>query len=123
MKKVNLICIGCPLGCPLTVEMEDNNVISVQGATCKNGENYAIKEVTDPRRIVTSTVPVKNGSLPAVSVKTEKDIPKGKIFRCIEQLKSIELEAPVKIGQIVCADIASTGVAVVATKNIEKVGI
>ena len=123
MKKVNLICIGCPLGCPLTVEMEDNNVISVQGATCKNGENYAIKDFTEHRASETGAEADAPGSLPVVSVKTEKDIPKGKIFRCIEQLKSIELEAPVKIGQIVCADIASTGVAVVATKNIEKVGI
>lgn len=121
MEKINLICIGCPLGCPLTVETEKGKVIAVQGATCKNGENYAVKEVTDPRRIVTSTVPVKNGTLPVVSVKTEKDIPKGKIFQCIQELKGIEVEAPIKIGQIICADIASTGVALVATKNIAKI--
>ena len=78
-----LICIGCPLGCPLTVEMKGTEVVSVTGNTCPNGDRYARKEVTDPRRTVTSTVRVLGGSLPVVSVKTAQDIPKNKIFDCI----------------------------------------
>ena len=58
MEEKNLICIGCPMGCPLTVKMEHGEVVSVTGNTCKRGDIYARKEVTNPTRIVTSTVRV-----------------------------------------------------------------
>ena len=83
MEKRNLTCIGCPMGCALEVEMNGEEVVSVTGNTCKKGAEYAAKEVKDPTRIVTSTVRVKDGSMPVVSVKTAKDIPKGKIFACV----------------------------------------
>lgn len=76
MEKRNLTCIGCPMGCALLVEMDGKEIISVTGNTCKKGAEYAVKEVTDPTRIVTTTVRVKNGSMPVVSVKTAQDIPK-----------------------------------------------
>ena len=57
MEKRELICIGCPLGCPLTVTMEGEQ-ITVAGNTCKRGEIYAKKEVTNPTRVVISTVSV-----------------------------------------------------------------
>ena len=118
MNTVNLICIGCPLGCPLTVEMEGNEVKSVAGNTCPRGEAYAKKELTNPTRIVTSTVRVAGGKLAMVSVKTESDIPKGKIFDCVKALKDIEVIAPVKIGDVIVENVAGTGVNVIATKNV-----
>lgn len=118
MKTVNLICIGCPLGCPLTVEMEGNEVKSVSGNTCPRGDAYAKKELTNPTRIVTSTVRVVGGKLAMVSVKTASDIPKGKIFECVKALKDVEMIAPVKIGDVVLENVAGTGVNVIATKNV-----
>ena len=56
MEKRELICIGCPMGCPLTVQLEDGEILSITGQTCKRGEVYARNEVTNPTRIVTSTV-------------------------------------------------------------------
>ena len=120
-KKIELTCIGCPMGCPLIVTMEDGAVASVTGNTCPRGDAYARKEVTAPTRIVTSTVRVTGGTLPAVSVKTAGDIPKGKIFDCVRALKDIAVPAPVSIGQVIVPDVAGTGVAIVATKNIDKV--
>ena len=118
MKKVNLICIGCPLGCPLEVEMEGAEVLTVTGNTCKNGEKYARKELTNPTRIVTSTVRVSGGALSMVSVKTASDIPKGKIFDCVRELRAIDLTAPVAIGDVVIENVCDTGVAIIATKNV-----
>ena len=118
MSTVNLICIGCPLGCPLTVEMEGNEVKSVAGNTCPRGDAYAKKELTNPTRIVTSTVRVAGGKLAMVSVKTQSDIPKDKIFDCVKALKDVELVAPVKIGDVVVENVAGTGVNVIATKNV-----
>ena len=118
MKTVNLICIGCPLGCPLTVEMEGSEVKAVSGNTCPRGDAYARKELTNPTRIVTSTVRVAGGKLAMVSVKTASDIPKGKIFDCVKALKGVEVKAPVKIGDVIVENVAGTGVNIIATKNV-----
>ena len=118
MNTVNLICIGCPLGCPLTVEMEGAEVKSVSGNTCPRGDAYARKELTNPTRIVTSTVRVTGGTLGMVSVKTSADIPKGKIFDCVKELQAIDIPAPVAIGDVIIADVCGTGVSIVATKNV-----
>lgn len=118
MEKRNLICIGCPMGCPLVVTMDHGEVVSVEGNTCKRGAVYGKKEVTNPTRIVTSTVRVTGGSISVVSVKTREDIPKEKIFDCIKALQEIEVAAPVNIGDVILRDVAGTGVDVVATKNV-----
>ena len=121
MERKELICIGCPLGCNLTVEMDGGQVVCVTGNTCKRGDAYARKELTDPRRIVTSTVPVAGGNLPVVSVKTASDIPKGKIRECLCALKGVTLTAPVQIGDVIVENVADTGVDVIATKSISAV--
>lgn len=118
MEVRELICIGCPLGCPVTVTMDNGEVVGVKGNTCKRGDIYARKEVTNPTRIVTSTVKVKGGSLAMVSVKTQSDIPKGKIFECVRALKGIEVQAPVRIGDVILTDAAGTGVDIIATKEV-----
>lgn len=119
MEVRNLICINCPLGCALTVETENGQIVSVSGNTCKKGDIYARKEVTAPTRIVTSTVRVTGGAADMVSVKTKTDIPKDKIFECVRALKDIEVSAPVHIGDVILRDAAGTGVDIVATKNVE----
>lgn len=121
MGKKELICIGCPLGCMITVSIEKNEVISVEGNTCIRGDKYARREVTNPTRIVTSSVIVKNGDMPLVSVKTKEDVPKSKIKECIRLLKNIEVEAPVHIGDIILQNVADTGVSIVATRNVEHI--
>lgn len=113
----DLTCIGCPIGCMMQVSLEGSQVIAVTGNTCIRGEEYAHKELTNPTRIVTSTVPVLKGSIPIISVKTQSDIPKSKIFECMKELKQCTVTAPVKIGDIIKANIAGTGVNIVATKE------
>ncbi|MDE6663544.1 MAG: DUF1667 domain-containing protein [Lachnospiraceae bacterium] len=119
MEVRNLTCINCPMGCALTVEMNGDKVVNISGNTCKRGEVYAQKEVSNPTRIVTSTVRVTGGKSDMVSVKTREDIPKGKIFDCVRALKNVEVQAPIRIGDVIVTNIAGTGIDVVATKNIE----
>ena len=119
MERRDLICIGCPLGCMLAVDMEDGNVVNVTGNTCPRGKAYAEKEVTNPTRIVTSTVRVSGGDRVSVSCKTKSDIPKEKIFDVVRALKDIEVQAPVKIGDVLAEDIAGTGVEIIATAHVE----
>ena len=113
-----LTCIGCPLGCSITVTMNGTDVVSVTGNTCPRGDAYARKEVTNPTRIVTSTVRVEGGISPMVNVKTASDIPKAKFFECASALKNVVVTAPVKIGDVVLSNVAGTGVDVVVAKNI-----
>lgn len=120
MEIKKLTCINCPVGCSLKVEMDGENVICVSGNTCRRGEIYARKEVTNPTRIVTSTVKVVNGTSGTVSVKTKEDIPKEKIFACVQALRGIEVQAPVHIGDVILENMAGTGVDIVATRNVEK---
>ena len=79
-----LTCICCPVGCALTVTMADDNSVTVTGNRCPRGAAYGEKEVTNPTRIVTSTVRVAGYPDIVVSVKTATDIPKGKINDCHE---------------------------------------
>lgn len=118
MSTRELTCIGCPLGCSLNVTLENGEVTSVTGNTCPRGDAYARKEVTNPTRIVTSTVHVKNGVSAMVNVKTASDIPKDKIFDCIAAIKDIVVTAPVAIGDVILTNVAGTGVDIIAAKNI-----
>lgn len=120
MEKRELTCIGCPLGCQLTVAMEGIAVLSVEGYTCKRGKEYGEKECTHPMRTVTSSVPVVNGEAAMVSVKTAADIQKDKIFTCMEIIRGLKAEAPIRIGDILLKNIAGTGVDLVATKHISR---
>lgn len=118
MEKKELICIGCPMGCMLSVDMNGGGVVTVTGNTCPRGDSYARKEVTNPTRIVTTTVRVLGGTQDMVSVKTKTDIPKGEIFACVKALKGVEVNAPVHIGDVILENAAGTGVDIVATKNV-----
>lgn len=116
-----LTCIGCPMGCQLTVEFEPGNrdSVVVTGNTCQKGKLYAIDEVTNPTRTVTGTICIANRPGLVVPVKTANTVPKDKIFQVAEVLKHISAEAPVRIGDIACANICDTGVDLVITKNID----
>ena len=119
MNTINLTWIQWPLGCPVTVTMDNGSIIKITGNTCKRGEIYAQKEVTAPTRTVTSTVFVKGGKYPVVAVKTSTDIPKDKIFDCMAEINKAAVEAPVKIGDVIIKNICSTGANIVATANME----
>ena len=113
-----LTCINCPLGCALEVTLEDGEVTAVSGNTCPRGEAYGKKEVTNPTRIVTSTVRVTGGTRPVVSGKTKEDIPKGAIFDITDALADAQVKAPVNIGDVLVENIAGTGVDFVATAHV-----
>lgn len=117
MKK-NLTCVACPLGCSITVELDDNGgVVSVTGNTCKRGDAYARTEMTNPTRSLTSTVKVNGGEHPVVPVKSAAPVPKTMLFDCMKEINKVTLTAPVKIGDTVIENILGTGVDIVATNN------
>ncbi|HHW54498.1 MAG: DUF1667 domain-containing protein [bacterium] len=117
MKK-EIICIVCPVGCTLEVTVEDGKLVEVTGYECKRGVAYAEQEAVAPKRTLATTVRVKNGIHPLVPVKTDIPVPKEKMREITELLAQVEVEAPVKIGSIIVADVLGTGANVVATRNL-----
>jgi len=117
LEKKNLICIACPLGCALVIVVENSAVLSVTGQKCPRGEHYAIKEITNPTRIVTTTVTLIGGDIERLPVKTESEIPKDKIYDCVRALKGIAVKTPVYVGDVIVENIVDTGVDIVATNT------
>ncbi len=115
-----IICTSCPVGCELTVTFDEENIIEVDGNTCKLGLDYAEQEIFDPRRMVASTVKVKNGYHPLVPVYTEKPVPKPKIFDVLVEIRKVEVEAPVKINDVIIEDVVGTGINVIASRDLPK---
>ena len=113
-----LICICCPKGCHLKVNINENKVI---GNGCRRGEEYGINEVTNPVRVVTTTVKVKNGTIPVVPVKTKEPIPKGLNFKCMHEINKTVVTAPVKLGDVIIKNVLGTGVDIVACRNVEPI--
>ena len=116
MKTMEMTCIRCPMGCRLTVT-QDGDSFTVSGNTCRRGEEYGIQEMRCPMRTVTTSVRVKGGRRPVCSVKTADQVPKASIGDVLSEVKTLEVEAPIRIGQVICANIAGTGVNLVATAN------
>lgn len=113
----NITCIVCPMGCPLVVTKTDNEY-KVEGNTCKRGEKYGVEELTNPKRVITTTVKLKNSYLNLLPVKTEDSVPKGLIFQIMEELDRIEVISPINVGDIIVENILETGVNIVSTKCI-----
>lgn len=120
METRKLTCIVCPMGCPLEVTLEEGKVLSVTGNTCPRGEKYAREECTHPTRVLTSTVKVRDGIRPVCPVKTSAPIPKELLFAAMEEIKGLEIPAPIKIGQQITGNLCGTGIALVASVDIGK---
>ena len=108
-------CIVCPRGCRLTIE----DKLHVTGNSCPRGAQYAKDEVTNPKRMITSIMRVKNRENTVVSVKTSNSIPKGMIFEVMEEINKVGVNAPTHIGDIAIKNVLNTGVDILITKNID----
>ncbi len=113
METKKLTCIVCPLGCPITAQMDGGKILSISGSTCKRGEAYARAELTDPRRTLTTTMRVAGAGL--VPVKSSAALPKALLRDSMDIINTARAKAPVMPGDVLIADILGTGVDIVAT--------
>lgn len=111
-----LICIVCPKGCHLKVE---ESQMIVTGYSCLRGKEYAINELTNPQRMVTSTVKLISNDLKRLPVVTNKPIPKDKIFEVMNEINKVTVKAPIKIGDIIIENILGLNVNIIASRTIE----
>jgi len=112
-----LICITCPMGCTLDVTHEGDTIVNIEGNTCKRGEDYAKEELTNPQRMVTTTVRVAGGLHPLLPVYTSAPIPKARIFDLLAEIRRVEIQAPIRVGDVVLEDVVDTDVDVLASRD------
>lgn len=120
LNEQEITCIVCPVGCKILVRTSKNHIELLDGNKCKKGIEYARNEALDPRRMLTSTIFVKNGEWPLVSVKSSQPVPKDKIFLVLKEIKKISVNAPVKSGHKIINNVANTNINIITTKSIRK---
>ncbi|MEZ5143525.1 MAG: DUF1667 domain-containing protein [Acidimicrobiales bacterium] len=117
------LCIGCPLGCRLELDEDaDGSIVEIRGSSCRRGDRYAVQEHTDPRRLVTTTVAIDGARWPRLPVKTVGEIPRDRVREAVAALAQVRVTAPVRLGDVVLADLLETGCPVVATRDLEALG-
>jgi len=121
VEKKHFTCIVCPIGCEIDVELQNGNVVSINGSKCEKGKEFVLQELEEAMRILTTTVPVKGAKWAMLPVRTDKPVPKRLLSKVIEQLADIELHAPVKMYHVIVKDVAGTDANIVATRNMKKV--
>ncbi|CEP90381.1 molybdopterin oxidoreductase [[Clostridium] sordellii] len=115
----NITCTVCPMGCYLVVSKVDGEY-KVEGNTCKRGAKYGVEEVTNPRRVITTTVKLNGSYLNLLPVKTNDSIPKELMFDIMRLLDNVVVNAPVNVGDIIIKDVLGTGVDVVSAKSMDS---
>jgi len=110
-------CIVCPNGCNLIVDI-DGDTINVSGNTCKKGEEFAITELTNPTRTISSTVRTSFKDCPVLPVRVSGPIPKDKIFDVMNEINKVIINNHVKIGDVVIKDVLGINVDVIAISSI-----
>lgn len=118
--KREMICISCPMGCHLQVELSGDGVLTVEGNKCPRGEEYGREEILAPRRVVTATVALRDGVVGRVPVKTDAPLLKEHIQELLGSIYTMELAAPVKMGEVLREDLFGTGVRLVTCRSIDK---
>ncbi len=118
METKEMICIVCPVGCRLKVDV-DGSKVEVSGNKCMRGKVYGTQEVLEPKRMLTSTVKVVGGNVPRCSIISRNPVPKGKIFDMMNVIRNTQVSAPVSVGDVIISNICDSGVDMVATRSVD----
>ncbi len=118
----NITCIECPKGCTLSVDIENCKAVKVSGNQCPKGQTYAVSEIENPVRVLTSAVLAEGLSIKMVPVRTDRPIPKSKMFEAMSEIKKIKIDKSVKNGDVILNNLLSLGADLVSTRDAQKNG-
>lgn len=110
-----LTCIVCPIGCSLKVELDGEKIVSVSGNTCPRGAEYAKNECTNPVRTLTTTIICDDGM--PLPVKTDRPIPKDKLFEAMEIVNKSIAHLPIGIGDVIIEGVFGSNIVAAADKE------
>lgn len=122
MKIVNMSCKVCPMACHLKISEDKVNPSThrVEGNKCNRGKDFALKEILEPSRVLTSRVLLENGPMSRLPVKTNGVIPSHLVDESMEIIKEARVSAPIAKGDIIIKNILNTGVDVVAARKVNN---
>lgn len=102
------------------VTVENDKAVKTEGNKCPKGEKYAVREIENPVRILTSTVLTYGLSLKMVPVRTDRPIPKSMIAEAMKIVKSVRIDNPVQTGDVIVENFLNLNINLIATRSIEK---
>jgi CxxC motif-containing protein len=119
-EKTHFVCVVCPVGCEIDVVHDGSKIISMEGNKCEKSEEFVRQELTEPMRILTTTVRIQGSRWPVIPVRTDKAVAKRSFPRIMRQLRRIRLQAPVSMLDVVVRDILRTGANIIATRTMPR---
>ena len=120
-EKREMVCVGCPIGCPLELDHQGTEIVEVAGYECDRGAKYARQEFTDPRRSLATTVRITGARWARLPVKTTSTVPRERVMGAARAIHEVEVSAPIKLGDVLLSDLlGEAGVHVVATRSMER---
>lgn len=122
MDTTNVKCKVCPIGCELIVTKDKTNPSKskIEGNKCNRGKEYALKEILEPSRVLTSRVLLEHGPMSRLPVKTNGVIPSHLVNQSMDIIREIKVSAPVARGDIIIKNILNTGVDLIAARKINR---
>lgn len=119
MNSIKKTCICCPIGCELIIKEDKSepNGYSVKGYSCRRGKEYGIKEMTEPNRVLTGTIKIKNSNISRLPVKTSAPISNNKIGEYLSSFNDIEVSAPIKRGEVVYKNLLGSNIDLIALRK------
>ncbi len=118
-KSAEITCIICPNGCHIMVTEQPDCKCTTEGEGCKRGQEYAVQEYREPKRMLITTMRIEGGILPVLPVRSTKELPKGRIFDAVKHVSTIAVKAPVKMGTVIVPNLLGLGVDVIASRDME----
>ncbi|TFG16296.1 MAG: DUF1667 domain-containing protein [Promethearchaeota archaeon] len=113
-------CIVCPTGCSIKVIGKDDSDVTFEGYHCNRGLEYAEQEFREPKRILTTTMKVEDGTLPLIPVRTNEPLLKAKLNDALKIIAQKQIKAPIKMGDVLIENILDMGINIIASRNLEK---
>jgi CxxC motif-containing protein len=119
-EKKHFVCVVCPIGCEIDVVHEGGKIISMDGNKCEKSMEFVTQELSEPMRILTTTVRIQGARWPVIPVRTDRAVPKRLFPRIMRDLRRIELQAPVSMLDVVLGDVLNTGANIITTRTMSR---
>jgi CxxC motif-containing protein len=118
-KTIEVTCILCPIGCRARATIREGEISKIENIECERGKTYVLEEVKSPVRDFFTTVRVKGAKMPVLPVRSTAPVPKERLMDCVSELSKVEVNAPVKLGEVIVKNILDLGVDIVATRDLD----
>ena len=115
-------CIICPEGCMIKVEYDKSGeaIKSMEGHQCKRGINFAEKEITNPTRILTTTIAIRSRVRNRLPVRSSAPVPKDMIGEMVLEAKKVRVQPPVSMGDVLAENFLDTGADLIASETVNE---